>query len=646
MAKIPYADKTGYDTGSLEWLDPSDANSIKNVVNENDDLSRGVGVAEDAISADDTVNFTQAIGGAIKKIKILAWVIGLFVQKNTPITGATKTKITYDSKGLVTSGADATTADITASTDKNYVTDAQQSALHTSGSDSTLKSPDLTKSINLDNAGVLHVESISQTGSSYETHAEQIYTTKDEIILRDGAVAGLATGAFVGIRAKLYDGVNDGRLVFDKDGFARVGDVGYELKIATIQETPTDSQFTYYDAATLSLKTRAIALSHLPSGLVLTDQTVSQIIGATGSRLTKLWATDGEFTNIPTVGGAAIISSLTDPSFSSSLTVPLLVGGSSVGSNITYKSTTGIGTTTGIAHQWLGGTNGATILGTLLNNARLGLGTVTNPLVTLDVGGTIRATGGFSIHSNGYFYAHSETASAGILMEANGLGSNMTIGEISAGVYALGNNASTHGAQSGTLYWTSTHRVGLMVSAPTALLHLAAGSDVANGAPLKLNSGALTTGANITAGSVEFLTDAFYGTITTNTVRRMFVMSQTGRATAQTAANANVHSFTLPATDGSYQICANVLVTTSSAEAFTVTVAYTDEGNTARTATLNLQLVNGTIGTNIAFANGAVAYMGIPLNIRCKASTSITVATTGTFTGCTYNVETIFKKVA
>ena len=46
------------------------------------------------------------------------------VVKNTAITGATKTKITYDAKGLVTSGADATTADIADSTNKRYVTDA------------------------------------------------------------------------------------------------------------------------------------------------------------------------------------------------------------------------------------------------------------------------------------------------------------------------------------------------------------------------------------------------------------------------------------------------------------------------------------------------------------------------------------------
>jgi hypothetical protein len=35
-----------------------------------------------------------------------------FITANTPITGATKTKITYDAKGLVTGGANATPADI------------------------------------------------------------------------------------------------------------------------------------------------------------------------------------------------------------------------------------------------------------------------------------------------------------------------------------------------------------------------------------------------------------------------------------------------------------------------------------------------------------------------------------------------------
>jgi hypothetical protein len=88
-----------------------------------------------------TVNGTSVLGsGNISISSAVAWggVTGTLsnqtdlqtaldgkVDENTAITGATKTKITYDAKGLVTAGADATTADIADSTNRRYVTDAQ-----------------------------------------------------------------------------------------------------------------------------------------------------------------------------------------------------------------------------------------------------------------------------------------------------------------------------------------------------------------------------------------------------------------------------------------------------------------------------------------------------------------------------------------
>jgi hypothetical protein len=88
-----------------------------------------------------TVNGTSVLGsGNIAISSAVAWggVTGTLsdqtdlqtaldgkVDENSAITGATKTKVTYDAKGLVTAGADATTADIADSTDKRYVTDAQ-----------------------------------------------------------------------------------------------------------------------------------------------------------------------------------------------------------------------------------------------------------------------------------------------------------------------------------------------------------------------------------------------------------------------------------------------------------------------------------------------------------------------------------------
>lgn len=89
---------------------------------------------------------------------------------------------------------------------------------------------------------------ITQQGSSYETHAEKVYTKDDIINLRDGAVAGLATGEYTGIIAKHYDqDGNDGALVFNKDGEARVGD--YTTTVYTVYSS---DGVTFYEDAELT----------------------------------------------------------------------------------------------------------------------------------------------------------------------------------------------------------------------------------------------------------------------------------------------------------------------------------------------------------------------------------------------------------
>jgi hypothetical protein len=73
-------------------------------------------------------------GVSIEDVDGLEAALDAKVDENAAITGATKTKISYDSKGLVTAGADATTADIADSTNKRYVTDAQLTVIgNTSG---------------------------------------------------------------------------------------------------------------------------------------------------------------------------------------------------------------------------------------------------------------------------------------------------------------------------------------------------------------------------------------------------------------------------------------------------------------------------------------------------------------------------------
>lgn len=121
------------------------------------------------------------------------------------------------------------------------------------------------------------------------------------------------------------------------------------------------------------------------------------------------------------------------------------------------------------------------------------------------------------------------------------------------------------------------------------------------------------------------------------------------RTVGATAAVASITTYTVGTIDASFEVSANVLVTTATTHAFTLTCAYTDEGNTARTLTLPFVLVAGSaIVTSVANAAGAVPYHGIPVRIRCKASTAITIASAagGTYTTVVYNAEGTIARMA
>jgi hypothetical protein len=107
--------------------------TIDNGVVSNAKLGTGIDAAK---LGDGTVSNTefQYLNGVTSAIQTQ---LDAKVDENAAITGATKTKITYDAKGLVTAGADATTSDIADSTDKRYVTDAQLTVIgNTSGTNS------------------------------------------------------------------------------------------------------------------------------------------------------------------------------------------------------------------------------------------------------------------------------------------------------------------------------------------------------------------------------------------------------------------------------------------------------------------------------------------------------------------------------
>ena len=143
-------------------------------------------------------------------------------------------------KKLVTK-CDNTEGLVTVSVDElnEYIQQKIAETLHTFTAKQTLADTDVNGTLNVNGA-------INQNGSAYETHAEKLYTKKDKVITRDGAVAGLGAGELTGLQAHKYDGTHEGVLGFDKDGVARVGDAGDEQPLATRAEA---SQWSNGDLA-------------------------------------------------------------------------------------------------------------------------------------------------------------------------------------------------------------------------------------------------------------------------------------------------------------------------------------------------------------------------------------------------------------
>ena len=154
---------------------------------------------------------------------------------------------------------------------------------------------DIKASSNAEINGALTVKGdIIQQGSSYETHAEKLYTKNNLIFTRDGAVSALTDNEITGIQAKLYNGTNDGQLVFSKDGVARVGDVGDLQPLATREENPTNGAVAVWDSTDKRFKTKPFDTTPTAGS---TNPVTS---GGVKSALTKSNVGLGNVTNVAT----------------------------------------------------------------------------------------------------------------------------------------------------------------------------------------------------------------------------------------------------------------------------------------------------------------------------------------------------------
>lgn len=123
---------------------------------------------------------------------------------------------------------------------------------------------------------------IIQLGNGYETHAEQVYSKDDYIIMRDGAIAGLGAGERSGFQVKLYNGADDARLAVDRDGVARVGDVGDEQPLMTRDETAdmTSGNILAWDGVNQKAITSGKSVSDIASDIAAVESDLSADISA------------------------------------------------------------------------------------------------------------------------------------------------------------------------------------------------------------------------------------------------------------------------------------------------------------------------------------------------------------------------------
>lgn len=273
------------------------------------------GATKTKITYDSKGLVTSGSDAAIADITGLQTALDGKVDENTAIVGATKTKITYDAKGLVTAGADATTADIADSTDKRYVTDAQLTVIgNTSGTNTGDQTITLTGDVTGSGTGsfAASVASSAITGKTTVTAA-----TGDLVLIADASDSNNLKKVTVDTIAALASGgVTDG----DK-GDITVSSSGATWTIDSDAVTTSkilNANVTYAKIQNVSATSRVLGRKTSGAGVIeeLTTSETLDFIGSTrGSILYRGSAGWAELT--PGTTGQVLTSNGTgaDPSW-------------------------------------------------------------------------------------------------------------------------------------------------------------------------------------------------------------------------------------------------------------------------------------------------------------------------------------------
>ncbi len=295
--------------------------------------------------------------------------------------------------------------------------------------------------------------------------------TGDQTITLTGDVTGSGTGSFVatiGANKVVDSMIND--VNWSKVTSTPITLLGYGITDAQ----PLNSGLTAISALTtdafgrdLLTKTSAASVrtyigAGTGNGDALTSNPLSQFAATTSAQLRSVLSDENGT-------GVALFNNAVSPVFVTDITAQLIIGGTGVTDKITYKGTSGNGTTTAIAHQTVVGNNGATTALDIYNDGQI-----------VTKGGSYNATG------LGNFRITQGTA-------------QIDIGELSSGIPGLWMNTTSVAptANNATLRRDAT-AIRLNAAVSTDSMHFSFGGT--NRYTYLTNSVAFTPGS-VTAGN-------------------------------------------------------------------------------------------------------------------------------------------------
>lgn len=164
------------------------------------------GATKTKITYDSKGLVTAGADAAVADITGLQTALDAKVTGNTAITGATKTKITYDAKGLVTAGADAAIADITG---LQTALDGKEATITAGTTAQYWRGDKSWQTLNKSAVGLSNVDNIQQMPLSYLDTDTTLAANSDVKVPSQKAIKTYADNLIGNANAVVYKGVID-----------------------------------------------------------------------------------------------------------------------------------------------------------------------------------------------------------------------------------------------------------------------------------------------------------------------------------------------------------------------------------------------------------------------------------------------------